>query len=194
MKREYELMLVINPALSKEDGLGAKDRVKDFIGEGGGEITNEDDWGTRRLAYPIKKAGQAYMEGNYQILRFNMEADAVSALENQLRLSENVLRHMVVREPPSYKKSTETGGKNEENVSSDKKTTITHDDVDDSSKEKDDIGVQNSQDETQNTDDEKINGPIPGPANQETVDPADEESDGQSEDAKAKSNDASDSE
>ena len=186
MKREYELMLVMNPALNKEDGLGVKDRVKDFIAESGGEITNEDDWGTRRLAYTIKKAGQAYMEGNYQILRFNMEADAVSVLENQLRLSENVLRHMVVREPTSYKKASDTSGKNEENVSSDKKTTVT-DDVDDS-------GVQNSQDETQNTDDEKINRPIPGPANQETVDPANEESDGQSEDAKAKSNDASDSE
>ena len=187
MKREYELMLVINPALSKEDGLGAKDRVKDIIGESGGEITNEDDWGTRRLAYTIKKAGQAYMEGNYQILRFNMEADAVSALENQLRLSENVLRHMVVREPPSYKKAAETAGKNEENVSSDKKTTVTQDDVGD-------IGVQNSQNETQNTNDEQIKGSIPSPANQETVDPADEESDGQSEDAKAKLNDGSDSE
>ena len=116
MKREYELMLVMNPALSKEDSLGAKDRVKDIIGEEGGEITSEDDWGTRRLAYPIKKAGKPYMEGNYQILRFNMEAHDVSELENQIRLSENVLRHMVVRDPPPNKKTAKTDVKNEENI------------------------------------------------------------------------------
>lgn len=194
MKREYELMLVMNPALSKEDSLGAKDRVKDIIGEEGGEITSEDDWGTRRLAYPIKKAGQPYMEGNYQILRFNMEAHDVSELENQIRLSENVLRHMVVRDPPPNKKTAKTDGKNEENISTDKPSSVSQDDVDPSSGERDDSEMQSSKNQTQNTDDKEVKGSAPDSANQETLEPSTEEVDGQSEDAKAKSNDDSDSE
>ncbi|MQF64547.1 30S ribosomal protein S6 [SAR202 cluster bacterium AC-409-J13_OGT_754m] len=194
MKREYELMLVMNPALSKEDSLGAKDRVKDIIGEEGGEITSEDDWGTRRLAYPIKKAGQPYMEGNYQILRFNMEAHDVSELENQLRLTENVLRHMVVRDPPPNKKTAKTDVKNEENIATDKPSTVSQDDVDTSSGERDDSETQSSKNLTQNTDDKEVNGSAPDSANQETLEPSTEEVNGQSEDAKSKSNDDSDSE
>ena len=194
MKREYELMLVMNPALGQEDGLGAKARVKDMIGEEGGEITSEDDWGTRRLAYTIKRAGQDYMEGNYQILRFNMEADAVSALEGQLRLFENVLRHMVIREPPSKKKIIETAVNSEKTIPQDEQNIKTHDDVAANGGQENDSEMQSSEHETQNIDDKQVKESMSDSVRQETSGITNEELDGQSENTESKSDSDSDSE
>ena len=97
MKQDYELMLVLNPALSREEDTEAKERVREVITSNGGTISTEDVWGTRRLAYSIKKAGQTYMEGVYYMFRFDLEPSLVSDIQRPLLLSEQVLRHMVVR-------------------------------------------------------------------------------------------------
>ncbi|MCZ6535889.1 MAG: 30S ribosomal protein S6 [Chloroflexi bacterium] len=97
MKQDYELMLVLNPALSQEDNAEAREQVRELITSNGGEITTEDEWGTRRLAYSIKKAGQTYLEGIYYLFRFNLEPATVGEIDRPLRLSERVLRHMVVK-------------------------------------------------------------------------------------------------
>ena len=99
MKQDYELMLVLNPALSQEENAGAREQVRELITGSGGEITTEDEWGTRRLAYSIKKAGQTYLEGIYYLFRFNLEPAAVKDIDRPLRLSEQILRHMVVKSP-----------------------------------------------------------------------------------------------
>jgi len=103
LKQDYELMLVLNPALSREEDASARERVRDLITTNGGTISKEDAWGTRRLAYTIKKAGQDYMEGVYYLYRFDLEPDQVNAIQRPLLLSEQVLRHMVVRSEPSVK-------------------------------------------------------------------------------------------
>lgn len=97
MKQDYELMLVLNPSLSQEDNAEAREQVRELITSNGGEITTEDEWGTRRLAYSIKKAGQTYLEGIYYLFRFNLEPATVGEIDRPLRLSERVLRHMVVK-------------------------------------------------------------------------------------------------
>ena len=97
MKQDYELMLVLNPALSREEDASARERVRDLITANGGTIAKEDAWGTRRLAYTIKKAGQDYMEGVYYLYHFDLDPDQVNAIQRPLLLSEQVLRHMVVR-------------------------------------------------------------------------------------------------
>ncbi len=97
MKQDYELMLVLNPALSREEDSSARERVRDLITANGGTIAREDSWGTRRLAYTIKKAGQDYMEGVYYLYRFDLEPDQVNTIQRPLLLSEQVLRHMVTR-------------------------------------------------------------------------------------------------
>lgn len=101
MKQDYELMLVLNPALSREEDASARERVRELITANGGIIAKEDAWGTRRLAYTIKKAGQDYMEGVYYLYRFDLEPDQVTSIQRPLLLSEQVLRHMVVRAEPS---------------------------------------------------------------------------------------------
>ena len=103
MKQDYELMLVLNPALSREEDATARERVRELITSNGGTIAKEDVWGTRRLAYTIKKAGQDYMEGVYSLYRFDLEPDKVASIQRPLSLSEQVLRHMVVRTEPSAK-------------------------------------------------------------------------------------------
>jgi small subunit ribosomal protein S6 len=96
-------MLVLNPALSREEDASARERVRELITVNGGIIAKEDAWGTRRLAYTIKKAGQDYMEGVYYLYRFDLEPDQVTSIQRPLLLSEQVLRHMVVRTEPSKK-------------------------------------------------------------------------------------------
>jgi small subunit ribosomal protein S6 len=101
MKQNYELMVVLNPALTKEDSGSAKERIKELMGKSGAEFLNEEGWGIRRLAYPIRKAGHTYLEGNYYLTKFKMERAAIKEVEGQLRISEQVLRHLLVKvEPP----------------------------------------------------------------------------------------------
>ncbi|MQF70031.1 30S ribosomal protein S6 [SAR202 cluster bacterium AD-804-J14_MRT_500m] len=100
MIQDYEVMLVLNPALNEDDNASARERVNELLTRSDGEIVSEEDWGTRRLAYPIKKAGQTYLEGSYYLIKFNQDASFIQELEGQLRLTEPVLRSMVVRATP----------------------------------------------------------------------------------------------
>ena len=94
-------MVVLSPILSAEEVSGSKDRIKLLIDQQGGTITREDQWGMRRLAYPIRKAGQTFLEGNYLLTHFATEGVLSRELEGQLNLSEDVLRYLVVKsEPP----------------------------------------------------------------------------------------------
>ena len=104
MKQDYELMLVLNPALDQDEIAGARERVRDLITRGGGEITADEEWGTRRLAYSIKKTGQVYLEGTYYLTNFNAEKAVAKALETHFRLSAQVLRHLLVKGAPPPKK------------------------------------------------------------------------------------------
>ena len=91
--RDYELVLVMSPGISDENLPGAIDKVSQFITGKGGAITEVAPWGRRKLAYPIKR----FMEGNYVMTRFKSDAKLVKELDASLRLSEEVLRHLIVR-------------------------------------------------------------------------------------------------
>ncbi len=108
-------MLVLNPALSREEDAQARNEVRETITASGGSIASEDEWGTRRLAYSIKSAGQTYMEGVYYLFRFDLEPNAVPEIQRPLRLSEQVLRHMVtrtvgVKKPPAEEPQAQEAG------------------------------------------------------------------------------------
>ncbi len=95
--RHYELVVVLIPTLSQEEALGARARIKQFITQREGGITREEPWGMRRLAYPIRKGGQTFLEGNYLLTYFSANETVPVELETQLRLSEDVLRFLVVK-------------------------------------------------------------------------------------------------
>ncbi len=94
--RQYELVVVFSPILSDEDKTSARNRIKQLITNGDGEITQEEDWGMRRLAYPIRKGSQTFLEGSYFLTRFSTDTVAPRELEPQLNLGENILRYLLV--------------------------------------------------------------------------------------------------
>jgi len=91
--RDYEMVMIVNPEVADDDVAGVIDKVNEFIASRGGEIVQTDRWGKRKLAYPIDR----FREGNYVVSRFKLEAGLTKDLEADLKISENVLRHMVVR-------------------------------------------------------------------------------------------------
>jgi small subunit ribosomal protein S6 len=91
--RDYELTLVVSPDVGDEGLPATVERLSAFIQDRGGEIKNVDQWGRRRLAYPIGNAA----EGFYVVIQFGIEPNEIRALEGNLRMAEDVLRHLVVK-------------------------------------------------------------------------------------------------
>lgn len=93
--RHYELVVVLSPMISPDDASQAWERIKGFITNREADIVHEERWGTRRLAYPVKKGQYQFLEGNYHLTRFATEASFNRELENFLKLDDNVLRSLV---------------------------------------------------------------------------------------------------
>ncbi len=93
--RHYELVVVLTPMISPDEASQAWERIKGFITNREADIVHEERWGTRRLAYPVKKGQYQFLEGNYHLTRFATEGSFNRELENFLRLDDNVLRSLV---------------------------------------------------------------------------------------------------
>ena len=91
--RDYELTIVFSPEIGEENLPEAIDRVKDFITQKGGAVSEVNQWGRRKLAYPIKH----FMEGNYTLTRFKLQPSLARKLEEELRKSEGILRYLLIR-------------------------------------------------------------------------------------------------
>ncbi|MFC1954592.1 30S ribosomal protein S6 [Chloroflexota bacterium] len=91
--RDYELVLVISPEVTEERFEAIIDNVSQFVTGKGGVITNTDRWGKRSLAYPIKHN----VDGNYVLARFKMMPVFGKELESNLRISSEVLRHLLIK-------------------------------------------------------------------------------------------------
>ncbi|MBI2856646.1 MAG: 30S ribosomal protein S6, partial [Chloroflexi bacterium] len=92
--RNYELMMVVPPHLDEESLGITLDRVKRYIDERGGTVVQQQRWGrVRRLAYPIR----SYTEGSYVLTHFQIEPQHTRELEASLIVSEDVLRHLLVK-------------------------------------------------------------------------------------------------
>ena len=89
---DYELMYVLHPRLSEQEIDAFVDNVSSIINNFG-EVITVDSWGRRRLAYPI---GQN-LEGFYVLTTFNAQPEVGHELESQLNLSEDVLRHLLIK-------------------------------------------------------------------------------------------------
>ena len=93
--RHYELVVVLSPMINPDEASQAWERIKGFITNREADIVHEERWGTRRLAYPVKKGQYQFLEGNYHLTRFTTEASFNRELENFLKLDDNVLRSLV---------------------------------------------------------------------------------------------------
>ena len=93
--RHYELVVVLSPMLNQDQVSEAWEKIKGFITTREAEISHEEQWGTRRLAYPIRKGQHRFLEGSYHLTRFATERSFNIELENFLKVDDEVLRSLV---------------------------------------------------------------------------------------------------
>jgi len=92
--RGYELVVIIRPDLDDEATEAVIEKVRSMIENNGGEIVKLDKWGKRRLAYEINDL----RDGFYVVIKFKGEAAVSAELDRVLKITDTVLRHMIVRE------------------------------------------------------------------------------------------------
>jgi ribosomal protein S6 len=83
--------------LNQDEASATWDDIKSFISNREGEITAEQIWGTRRLAYPIRKGNYNFLEGAYYLSSFTVESAFNRELETYMRLDDRVLRSLIVK-------------------------------------------------------------------------------------------------
>ena len=90
--RQYEIIVIIHPELDETALDEVINRIKEWITDDGGEISNFELWGKKKLAYPINKQN----EGQYALIHANMDPTFCSQLERNLRYLEPVMRYILV--------------------------------------------------------------------------------------------------
>ena len=89
----YELVFILNANLGEDDLTGLLGKVNDVITKLGGTVVETNQWGKRKLAYPIKRQ----MEGNYVLEKVQIKQTALKELDHSLKLTNDVLRYLCVR-------------------------------------------------------------------------------------------------
>ncbi len=91
--RYYETIYIINPDLSDDENKGVVAKYNDLIEKGKGVIIKVDEWGSRTLAYAIKKFNKGY----YVLLQYCGEGNIIAGIERGLRLDERILQYQTVK-------------------------------------------------------------------------------------------------
>jgi len=91
--QDYELIYIIRPDTADEAIEIKVNGINQFISGKEGVISETQKWGKRKLAYPIKH----FIEGNYVLTRFQMSPARCKELEANLKISEEILRHLLVK-------------------------------------------------------------------------------------------------
>lgn len=98
MTHQYELMVILDPAIDERTVAPSLDKFLKVITNDGGSIDKVDIWGKRRLAYEIQKK----TEGIYAVVNFTATSEATVELDRQLKLSEAVMRTKVLRAEEAF--------------------------------------------------------------------------------------------
>ena len=91
---KYELAVVLKPTLEEEAQKAEFEKIQELVTKFGGTIEKVDEWGRRKLAYEIQK----HAEGVYSFITFTAPASVPAEIESRIRIMENVLRHLIVRQ------------------------------------------------------------------------------------------------
>ena len=91
---KYELTVVVNAKIEDDVRVATVEKVKEYVARYGGTVTNVDGWGKKRLAYEIQKM----KEGFYYFIQFEADATAPAEIERHVRIMENVIRYLCVRQ------------------------------------------------------------------------------------------------
>lgn len=121
----YETVFILTPVLSDAQMKEAVEKFKNLLIEQGAEIVNEEDWGLRKLAYPIDKK----TTGFYTFLEFRAEPSVIDKLEVNFRRDERVIRFLTVKQDKfaleyAEKRRNNKGGQKQESYSSVAETVV----------------------------------------------------------------------
>jgi len=89
----YELVLIVSPEVVDEEMPEFITKLSELVNKVGGSVDEVNQWGRRKLAYPIKRS----TEGNYLLSKVKMKPTVTKELEANLRLSGKILRHLLIR-------------------------------------------------------------------------------------------------
>jgi len=95
----YDLNIILDPNLDESRVNNEKDAIANQIERVGGSITEMDEWGNRRMAYPIRKLNDGY----YIIYKLSLPTSTPRALEDALKLRDNIMRILITRERPEWR-------------------------------------------------------------------------------------------
>ena len=90
---QYETVFILTPVLSDVQMKEAVEKFKGILVAAGAEIINEENWGMKKLAYPIEKKSTGF----YQLLEFKAEPTVIDKLELNFRRDERVIRYITVK-------------------------------------------------------------------------------------------------
>ena len=93
MLNSYETVFILTPVLSEDQMKETVKKFKGFLTENGAEIVNEEDWGLRKMAYPIQKKSTGF----YHLMEFKASGETVNRLEVEYRRDERIIRFLTVR-------------------------------------------------------------------------------------------------
>ena len=91
---KYELAVVVNAKIEDDARADVIEKVKALITRFGGNVTDIDEWGKKRLAYEIQKM----KEGYYYLIHFESDATTPGEIEQRIRIMDNVLRYLCVKQ------------------------------------------------------------------------------------------------
>ncbi len=93
MTNRYETVFILTPVLSEDQAKEAVAKYKSLLKDGGAKIVHQEDWGLRKLAYPIQKKSTGF----YHLVEFEAEGSMIHDLELAFRRDERVLRFLTVK-------------------------------------------------------------------------------------------------
>ena len=90
---KYELAVVVSAKIEDDERAAVVEKAKALVERFGGQITNVDDWGKKRLAYEVQKMKEAF----YYFIQFDAESSVPAEIESRIRIMDNVIRYLCVR-------------------------------------------------------------------------------------------------
>ncbi len=91
---KYELAVVVSAKIEDEDRAATLEKCKGLIERFGGQVTNVDDWGKKRLAYEVQKMKEAF----YYFIQFDADSTVPAEIERRIRIMDNVIRYLCIRQ------------------------------------------------------------------------------------------------
>ena len=92
MSNQYETVIILNPVLSQDQVNETVDKFRKILTDTGTEIVFENNWGLRKLAYPIQKKNTGF----YYLLEYKAPGELIGRLETEFKRDERIMRFLTV--------------------------------------------------------------------------------------------------